>query len=414
MSAAAGPGVRATWREAPPAVKALLAGVFVNKLGAFLQVFLVLFLTHRGFSSVQAGAALGAYGAGAVVGVLLGGTLTDRLGARRATLLSMVGTAVLVVAVLYVHTYPALLATVALAAGVGQVYRPASSALLAALTPEDRRVMVFAQYRLALNLGTTAAPLIGAALLSVSYSLLFWGEAAAAVGFALIALVALPDRDPTPAAAPDGDPAEPQKAGYRAVLADRRFSLFLLAMLLNAAVYVQYIAVLPLAMRARGLPTAWYGAMVALNGLIVITCELAVTRVVQRWAPRLVVAAGFCLLGGGLAVYVLPGGAGVFVAGTVVWSLAEIVAGPTVFAWPAQAGPERLRGRYLGAAQAMFGLGSAVGPVLGVALWAAAGTSVWVACAAVCALGLAAAWHGMRRPAAEPSVPVEQPEVALA
>src|SRR5579863_7862414 len=83
-----------TFRESPVPVKAMLAGVFVNRLGGFIAVWLVLFLhTQRGFSPVLAGAALSAYGAGAVLGVLVGGSLADWLGPRRATLISMFGAA---------------------------------------------------------------------------------------------------------------------------------------------------------------------------------------------------------------------------------------------------------------------------------------------------------------------------------
>ncbi|HEX6871284.1 MAG TPA: MFS transporter, partial [Micromonosporaceae bacterium] len=131
-------GILHTWRDAPTAAKALLAGVFVNRLGAFIQVFLVLFLTYRGFSSVQAGLALSLYGAGTVVGVLLGGELTDRLGSRRTILLSMSGSAVLVLAILYVTYYPALLVAVTVVGGVSQAFRPASAALLSELTPKHR------------------------------------------------------------------------------------------------------------------------------------------------------------------------------------------------------------------------------------------------------------------------------------
>ena len=73
----AGPWV--TMKEAPAAARFLLLGVAINQFGAFLQAFLVLYLVHRGFSSAQAGFALGGYGIGAVTGVLLGGALTDRL-----------------------------------------------------------------------------------------------------------------------------------------------------------------------------------------------------------------------------------------------------------------------------------------------------------------------------------------------
>lgn len=441
-ASAADAGILATWRESPLAAKALLAGIFVNRLGAFIQVFLVLFLTTRGFSAVQAGTALAVFTTGAVAGVVVGGALTDRLGPRLTILISMAGGGTLVLSILYLRNYPTLLVVVALVGTVGGAYRPAASTLLSELTPRHRQVMIFAMYRLAYNLGNTAAPLIGAALVSVSYDLLFWGEAAAALGYGVIAAVALPRRRRSPVEEPPGGSDEPADAtdtgdrtdtatrtaagtgtaaaagtaaaprttaaprtaaegtGYRAVLADRRYVLFLLALVINAAVYVQYLSALPVAMRASGLATGWFSAMVALNGVIVITCELLVTKVVQRWPMRLVVLIGFVLLGAGMASYALPLGVAAFVVGTLIWSLAEIVAGPTIFAYPAVASPERLRGRYIGAANAMFGIGSAIGSVAGLAVWNVVGDAVWLWCGLVCLLGVAAAWTGMR-PAVE-------------
>ena len=49
---------------------------------------------------------------------------------------------------------------------------------------------------------------------------------------------------------------------------------------------MQYLAILPLSVRADGLAVAVYGSLVALNGLLVITCELPLTTVTQRWAAR--------------------------------------------------------------------------------------------------------------------------------
>ena len=392
-------GILVTIRESPLAVKAMLAGVFVNKLGAFIQVFLVLFLTHRGYTEVQAGAALSADGAGAVLGILIGGSLSDRLGPRRATLVSMVGTAVLVLGVLYAPNYLALLAVVTLLGLVGVVYRPAAAALLSELTPKNRQVMIMALYRLALNVGTTAAPLLGAALIAVSWNLLFWGEAAAALGYAVIAAFAVPRHGAStkPAVATDPSAAKARdRQGFRVVLANGRFVIYLFAIFINAVVYWQYVSVLPLAMRSAGLITAWYAAMVALNGGIVIGCELLMTKLTQRRQPRTVVMLGFALLGGGMAVYSVPWGVGIFVAGTLIWTTAEIIAGPTVFAYPAMVAPDGLRGRYLGASQAMFALGTAIGPVAGVTVWHLFGRAVWLWCAAACAIGLLCARFGMQ------------------
>jgi len=393
-------GVLVTFRESPPAVKAILVGMLVNRLGTFLTVYLVLFLTHRGFTDVQAGTALGAFGFGGVAGILAGTALADWLGARRATVLSMAGMSVLDIGILYVRNFPAVLILVTLVGMIGLVYRPASAALLSELTPKHRQVMIFALYRLCINLGTTVSPLFGSALILVSYNLLFWGEAVTSMGYAVIALIALPRRVPAPGgeAAPGG---WRKFAGLGVAVADRRYLLFLIALLINATVYIQYASVLPLAMRADHLATVWYAVVVSLNSAIVIACELLMTKLTQRWPARVVALIGFTLLGAGQAMYSIPAGVIIFIGGTLVWTLAEITAGPTMSAYPANAGPPRLKSQYLGASQAVFSLGFTIGPIIGVLVWHLVGRAVWWYCALACLVGLTAAWRGMRPAAHE-------------
>ncbi|GAA3616683.1 MFS transporter [Nonomuraea rosea] len=383
-------GVLATFTESPFAVKALLFGVLVNKLGSFVQVFLILFLTTRGFTGVQAGIALGVYGAGSVLGVLIGGTLADRIGARMTIVLGMLGTAVLLVAVLHIRWYAGILAAVALVGMISQVYRPAASSYIAALISGDRQVMITAMYRLALNLGTTAAPLLGTALAAVSYELLFYGEAVAALCYAVIVLVALPRGTVASVATPAS-----RTGGYLVVLRDRRFVAFMFAVMLNSAVYIQYMSTLPLAIREAGFSTFWYGVMLAINGAIVICFELLMTKLVQTWRMRRVVTVGFFLLGAGMAVYALPGGLAVFVIGTLLWTLAEIIQGPSMFAYPALAAPPESSGRYQGATHAMFGIGTAVGPAIGVVLWSTLGKPAWIIMGAISVLALVPAWYAI-------------------
>jgi predicted MFS family arabinose efflux permease len=404
-------GIWSTWKLSPAPVRAILLGVFVNRLGAFFQTFLVLFLTHRGFTKFEAGFALTAYGVGSMLGVLVGGALADRLGPRLATLVSMGGSAVMLLSVLYLGYYPALVAAVFLVGLIGQLYRPASATLLSELTDKERQVMIFALYRWALNLGTTAAPLIGAALIVVSYDLLFWAEAITALGYGVIAAIALPRRQAKPAPAEAGA-APDQPNGYRAVLADRRFVMYLLAMLVNAAVYIQYVSTLPLTMRDAGLATFWFSLVIALNGFIVITCELLVTKFTQKLPIKLVVGLGFALLGAGFSLYALPWGVAIFLIGTLVWTAAEIVAGPTLFAYPGMVAPDHLRGRYIGSTQLMFSLGSAVGPGLGVFLYDAIGLNVWWCFGVASLLAMVLATSGMRRiDAAEPASPASESPV---
>jgi MFS family permease len=372
-------GIWRTFVESPLAVKAVLGGVFVNRLGGFLNIFLVLFMMSKNYTDGQAAVSLGMYGAGAVIGVLVGGTLADRLGARNSTALSMAGSAVLIASILYLPNYALLLLAVTLVGAVSQIYRPASATLLSTLISGDRQVMIFAMYRFGLNLGTTAAPLLGYALYYLGgndYTLLFYGEAIVALIYTVIALAALPGKAKTTGV--DGEDAAAEAKGtYFDVLKDKRFTLYLFAMLCNSIAYVQYLSTLPLDVAATGTPIFWYTFAVSLNGFIVIAFELLVTKVSQKWPFKVTVGLAFGLVGVGVAVYGLPLGPAVIIAGTLIWTIAEIVGGPVVFAYPGMAAPANLKGRYIGAFQFMFGLGSALGPIIGGALFIAMGHAVW-------------------------------------
>ena len=398
-------GIWATFSQSPLAVKAIIGGVFVNRVGGFLNIFLVLYLIAEGHSASEAAIGLGSYGAGGVVGVLIGGMLADRLGARNATVLSMSSSAVLIASLLYLHDYLVLLVAVGLVGLVSQIFRPASATLLSELTPENRQVMIFAMYRFGLNVGATAAPLLGFALYNLDhqrFTLLFWGEALVALVYAALAMVALPRRTRTVAAADEG--AAGQAGGYLDVLRDRRYLLYLIATLLNAAVYTQYLSTLPLDVKAQGVPIFWYTLAVALNGVLVIAFELPLTKLTQRWPLKLNVGLAFLLVGVGVTCYGLPLGPAVIILGTLIWTTGEVIGAPTVFAYPAMAGPAHLKGRYIGSFQFMFGLGSAIGPMIGGALFTLLGHRVWL----VLALGgFLAAPFGMAaiRTPAKPAEP---------
>jgi MFS family permease len=371
-------GVWQTFNESPLAAKAIFAGAFVNRLGAFLSIFLVLFVSSKGHSAAAAAATLGAYGIGSVIGTLIGGVMADRLGARTATIFSMAGGAVLTVALLYMPNY-ALLFIVAVALGlVSQVFRPASATLLSELTPESRQVMIFAMYRFAVNVGTTASPLLGFGLYNLGhhrYTLLFWGEGVVAVIYGTLALYALPRKERATREA--GAAGSEKTDSLMDVLRDRRYVMFLLATFFNTVVYMQYLSTLPLDIKSQGVALLWYSVAVALNGAIVIAFELPLTKISQHWPLKLSIGSAFLLVGLGMASYGLPLGPAVVVFGTLIWTTGEIVGAPALFAYPAIAGPAKLKGRYIGSFQFVFASGSALGPVIGGLLFTALGHKVW-------------------------------------
>ena len=393
-------GIWSTFVESPVAVKAVLGGVFINKVGGFLNIFLVLFLTAKGYSDGQAATALGVYGVGSVIGVLIGGALADRLGARNSTVLSMAGSAALIAALLYLPSYPLLIVAIAAVGAVSQVYRPASATLLSELTDDDRQVMIFAMYRFGMNLGTTAAPLIGLALYhwgGDSYQLLFWGEALIALAYAVVAHLVLPSKAEEKRIRFGEADSAPATGSYAEVFRDRRYLAFLLVVFINGVVYMQYLSTLPLDVQKSGVPIFWYTFAVALNGAVVIMFELLVTKTTQNMPAKIVVAVTFVLLGLGVATYGLPLGPAVIIIGTLLWTLAEIIGGPVVFSYPGVVAPPHLKGRYIGSFQFVFGLGSAAGPIVGGFLFVQLGHTVWPVLGAVSLVGAVIGYFATRQ-----------------
>lgn len=194
-------GVLRTLRELPNPVRVLLFGIALNRMGSFVALFLILYLTDNGYSPSRAGLVLTAFGVGTIAGSFVGGTVAGRFGPRRAIVGSMLLSGVATACLGFVDQYVPLL-VISLAAGTfTQVYRPAASTLLAELTPPKRLVMASAATRLGLNVGASAGPLLGVWLSAYSYTGLFLVNAATNLGFAIVALLALPDTEPAGAEA---------------------------------------------------------------------------------------------------------------------------------------------------------------------------------------------------------------------
>ncbi|MGW0393152.1 MDR family MFS transporter [Streptomyces sp. NPDC003042] len=409
-------------RELPRSAWVIFAGMFLIKFGNFLNVFLVLFLVAQGFSAFEAGIALGVVGVGAFIGNGIGGTVADRFGRRTAIAVSMFGSSA---ATALVPLTDGLFTTTALVGLVGvfaQLYRPAAGALLVDLVPEEQRVMSFAVLRLAINVGMAVGPLVGGLLSGMSYTYLFLGDALFSFAFGALALLTLPAGRPVPAEVPAEASAESVKGkrrrggGYRQVLADRPYALFLGSMVAATFVYGQSTVTLPLHVTDAGFDNKVYGLLLGLNALLCVVIELPLTKHTERRNPRRVIAAGLALLGIGMALTGAAHAIWLLALTVVVWTVAETLYTPIANAYPAEFSPAHLRGRYQGAEGIAHTLGGALGPAVGGLLYGISAPLHWVVCAAVAGLGallVLGANPGNRKRVSE-TAPASEPQPAPA
>ncbi|GAA3429995.1 MFS transporter [Streptosporangium sandarakinum] len=385
------PRFRDTVRRLPAPVWILGFGMLVVRIGNFLPVFMVLYLTSRDIPPAAAGLVLGGAGLGNVLGNTVGGYLADRLGRRWTIVLSMLATAGPTAAIPMSDSLPVLITLAFLAGTASQVYRPASAALLMdATTTTQQRLAAFAVHRFAMNVGAAVGGVLGGFLATVSYLALFVGNAVACLLFAAIAAVLLRD---VPRAAPDdretGPGAGAPQPSYRRALADRRLRRFLVMTLIAEFVYIQSTVGLPLHVDAHHLSAADFGLLMGLNGVLVLLLELPITGMVSRRVPGYVLALSNVLTGVGLALTGLAGGMGWLAATVLLWTLGEMLYASMASAYLSDLAPPTMGGRYQGLYGAAITAGTGVGPIIGGAVYALNEWALWVVCAAG---GLVSAW----------------------
>jgi MFS family permease len=361
-------------RTLPRPVWLLCAGTFVNRFGSFVAVFLVLYVRSEGYSIAEAGLVVSFYGIGNVAAAAAGGWVADRLGRRNAIALSMFSSATTLLLLSQAHSLGPIVVLTTLAGLTGELYRPASAALLTDLTPQGERIPAFALNRLAINAGFAAGPAIAGFLAEESFFLVFLGDALTCVAFGVIALVALPEG----VRVRRGE--EQRGEALRTIFRDNAFLVFLVSSVLGAFVYFQGQTTLPLHVRESGLSDSDYGLLISLNGFAIVFLELPLVAITQRHPYRPVLALGSLLVGVGFALNAVANDLPELALTVLIWTLGEIIYAPVASAYVADIAPEHLRGRYLGAEGLAWGLAFVLAPALGAAVFAWSPDGLWLLC----------------------------------
>jgi len=369
-------------RTLPRALWVLYLGAFVNRFGTFVYPFLALYLTRGGYSAAQAGVAITVYGMGSIASSALGGILADWIGPRATIIISMGASAVAMLALSQARGLVALTLLAGLAGATGDLYRPASKALIAALAPVSQRVTAYALSRFAVNLGVAAGPVLAGLLATRSFGLLFLGDAATSLAFGALALAALPR------GVRSHIEAEPSSIAPHGILRDRAFLRLLAACALVGFVYFQAYSTFALQVRADGLSAAVYGALLSLNGVLIIALELPLTAVTRRWPVRPTIAAGLLLIGLGFSVNAIAHTVPLLGLSVLLWTIGEMVHSPVLSAHIAALAPPRLAGRSQGLYGLAWGSGLLLAPAVGTTLFSWHPPVLWLLCGV---LGIVAA-----------------------
>jgi MFS family permease len=373
--------LRSSLRALPPVAWILFFGMFLNKFGAFVVPFLALYLTRSGYTLADAGLAIGAYGVGNFIASLVGGHLADTIGRRKTILLSMFSGAGTMLLLYQAHSLPMIMGLAALTGLASEFYRPACSALLTDLVPPNQRVTAFAAYRMSFNAGWAFGPATAGFLAAKGFFWLFVGDAATSILFGLVALLALP-RDTNSLRR---ESSWTETVGV--IRNDQRFHQIIVASFFVAFVFMQMSSTFGIHVTNLGYSAATYGALISMNGALVVFCELPLTTITRRFAARRVLATGYLLVGLGFALNAFAHTVPALAICIVIFTLGEMIAMPVASAYVANLSPPHLRGRYMGAYGLNWALALIIAPGLGMKLLGFSPMILWLGCGVLAVIG---------------------------
>ncbi|RJL33077.1 MFS transporter [Bailinhaonella thermotolerans] len=365
----------------------------LSRAGSVAPAFLLLLALRRFGPGTTTSLLLVAVGAGTVAAGWAAGLLADRAGPRRTVMLACGGTALLSAAAAACPWPAAFVALAAAASFTGGCVRPAVMTWLMEAVEPERRMSAAGWAYWAHNVAAAVAPAASGLLLAAGTAVPLVVQAVAALG-----CLALARAVPVPSGVRPGRAGSAVPDGRTRGLAP-----FLLAAFLVAVVYLQKQGALPLALTGAGWDSAAIGALLAVNGVVVVAVQPLAGRLVPRVGTTAAFVAAALLVGAGFAAHGLPGGFAVQAAAVVVWSLGEVLQAPTAVAHLAKIAPAGRAGAAQGAYSSTWNLGLVLGAPAGQALLAAAPAHLWTACLA-CGV-TAAALHLRTARSASPDPP---------
>ncbi len=358
----------------------LWAGTLVNRAGTFVEPFAVLYLTSaRGFTAVQAGIAITFYGLGAAVSQLIGGWFADRVG-RRATLFwGLVAASASLALLGAARGLPQICVAAVLVGLCGDLYRPASNALVADLIEPKDRPRAFALLFWAVNLGFSLASISAGFLAERGYTLLFVLDAGTCLAYAFIIRWGVRSDPMRPALAEHQRPG-----GFGTALRDPLMLALVGLTIASALVYFQNSITLPLAITGRGLSPLVYGIVLSVNGVLIVVLQPLSIKLLRGFDRTNVLAVGSLLIGLGFGLTAFASTPVEYAGTVVVWTLGEVVTAGLASSLVADLSPADARGRYTAVWGSSFGVAALLAPALGTVTFQQAGADVlWAACVVV-------------------------------
>jgi MFS family permease len=386
------------YHEFPARFWTVVGVMFIDRVGGtMLFPFFMLYITQKFDVGVtQAGVVLGFFSIFGMLGGMIGGALTDKLGRRNLILFGLVFSAISTLSLGLVNEFWMLFPLAVLTGLLSDIAHPAHQAMIADILPEKQRAEGFGILRVVANISWIIGPTIGGLIANQSYLYLFIIDAVISCFVAGLFYLYIPETKPEATAESESQSVVQSFAGYGKVLKDLAFVAFILAGIFMLLAYQQMYSTLSVYLRDNhGINPQGYGFLMSTSAITVILFQFWVTRRIKHRSPFLMMALGTLFYMVGFSLFGFVGAYWLFALNIVIITIGEMIIMPTSQALAANFAPEQMRGRYMAVFGLTWGIPSIFGPGLaGLILDNLNPNLLWYIAGLLCAVA-ALAYYGL-------------------
>ncbi|MDQ0089046.1 MFS family permease [Paenibacillus anaericanus] len=318
-----------------------------------------------------------------IIGGLFGGYLSDKVGRRPTMLLgAFMQSAMFALFALSSSQWIEYIAYIGVGLG-GSIYTPASSAMVADITPEKDRRMVFATFVTGKNIGAVFGPLLGSIFFIHHRTELLWTCTLVTLIYSLVILWKIRETLPMKAILPHESYTmskvfKEQWHNFGLILRDKVFAIYILAGILVTVAFMQldmylatYVKEYVPAQTLFALKN-WsfslsnseiFGWMLGLNGLMFVLLVIPVTKWFEHWSDRNVFILSSVLFGLGMFLIGLTTNIWLLFIFTFIFTIGELSRSPVTQSFVSDYAPEHARGQYMGASNLQYSIGRFFAPL---------------------------------------------------
>ncbi|MBB1149038.1 MFS transporter [Myroides sp. NP-2] len=350
--------------------------MLINRAGSMVFPFLGVYMSKElHFEDEQTGYVLACYGLGSMIGSMLGGWLTDKIGNYKLQYLSLLGSIPMFILLPHFTSVISLAVMIFCQSTISEMFRPANSVAITKYARPENITRAFSLNRMAVNLGFSVGPAMGGMLAAISYALLFYINAGAAFFAAVVFIYFFKGRKENPKPTPIAEEEEEIALGMsttqrQSPYKDRLFLFYSLFCTLYSIAFLQLFSTLPIFYeKVGGLTELEIGIVLGYSGLLIFLTEMLLVHMAERHlTTQKTIFYGALIAPLAFGIFLLDHSIlSIFLSITFL-SISEMLIFPYTSTVTAMRADDNSKGSYMGVNGLTFAVGFIISPILGTKL----------------------------------------------